>query len=118
MDGVRKEIACIRNEDDNAAFSLRETSNMSKLEEERSQHSHDEADEQAAKEDKQENAHGLDSAERSQLRGIGVSVFLCGLEQHNGNCIVENRFAEDDSVELWIDPVRCEDGQDCYGIGG
>lgn len=40
-----------------------------------------------------------------------IGVPLRSLEQHNGNRIVQDALTKDDGVELWVDLVGIENGQ-------
>ena len=39
------------------------------------------------------------------------------LEHDDGDCVVEDRFAKDDRVQLWVDVELVKDGEDRDGVG-
>lgn len=120
MNAIGEEVARIGNKDDQAAFDLGKPSHEGVLERQGCSDPHQHANDQTAKEDRQENTNGLEHTPECQiaLGTAGDFVSLSGLEQDNGNSIVQDRLAEDDGVKLGLDFVGVEDAQDGNGIGG
>lgn len=114
---MREEVGGVRDEDNKAALNVREPSDVGDLEQQCRQDTNDNADNQTTEEDKQEDAGGLKEAENAVAGRLPLFVLLGGFENNNGNSIVEDRFTEDDGIELRVDFVSVEDGEDCDGIG-
>jgi hypothetical protein len=119
MDSVRKEVARIGDQNDEAALDLGETPDQGILEQKTRADANNQANHQTAKEDEQENTNTLKQTQDSEMTlGGALPVLLSSLEQDNGNGVVEDRLSEDDGIELWVDFVGVEDGKDGDGIGG
>lgn len=129
MHGIGEEVACIGDEEDDAALDLWLTANMREFEQERCPNADCQSDDETAGEDQQEDAKALEELDRGQGSGHdcaaiflihrhGRLVALRRLEEDNGDCVVEDRFTKNDRVEVRIDLVGVEDGQDGDGIGG
>lgn len=66
MYSIGKEVASIRDEQDDAALNLRKSSDVCKLQQQRSDESNDYPNHQTAKEDKQEDAETFKQTESRQ----------------------------------------------------
>lgn len=117
MYAVGEEVGGVGYEDDEAALNLGQPSQVCELEEESGAGADNDTDEQASEEDEQEDAGTLEEAEEAVATGLALVVLLGRLEDDNGNGVVEDGLAEDDGVELGVNLVRVEDGEDGDGIG-
>lgn len=113
---MRKEICSVGNQDNQTALNLGKASDVCKLEEQSGTHANDHANKHTTKEDEQENANSFKEADESIVASLALVVLLRRLENDNGNGIVEDRLAKDDGVQLGIDFVGVEDGQDGHRI--
>src|SRR5438034_11234538 len=103
MSAIREEIACICNQDDQTTLNLRISSDISILQAKRSPGPYDNTNEKASKEDQEKDANTLkDTKDSESASSPAFFISLSRLEEHNSNGIVEDRFAKDDRVELWI----------------
>lgn len=119
MDSVGKEVGGVCNQDDEAALDLGVSPDMRELQEQTCAQADQETNEQTAKEDEQKHPDTLKQAQNGELAGGGaLPVLLRGLEQHDGDRIVQDTLAEDDGVQLWVDFVGIEDCQDGDRIRG
>ena len=115
---VGKEVGCVGDEDDEAALDLREPPHVRKLQQQGRSHTDDNANHQAAEENDQEDADTLEEAKDAVGTRVTLVVLLRRLEDDNGDGVVEDGLAKDDGVELGVDLVRVEDGQNRDGVGG
>jgi hypothetical protein len=115
---MREEVGGIRNQDNKTTLNLGEPANIGKLEQKSGRDADNDSDHQTAKEDQQEDTGTLEEADDTVVTRLALVVLLSGLEDDNGNGVVEDGFAKDDGVELGIDLVCIEDGEDCNWIGG
>lgn len=119
VDSIGKKVRCIGNEDDETALNLGHTAYVGEFEQQTRRHPDDNPNDQAAKEHKQENANTFEKTQHGQLAGDGtLAVFLCGLKKNDGDGVIEDGLAEDDGVELRVDLVGGEDGENGDGVGG
>lgn len=92
---------------------------MRELEQQTRRNPNHESKNQTTKEHKQEDPNTFKEAEGGQLaRILAILVFLRRLKQHDGDCIVQDGFSEDDSIQFRIDFVGIEDGEDGDRVGG
>ena len=115
---IREKVSGIRKKNHKTALNLRIPPNIRKLKKKRRAHTREHANHQTPKEDEQENTRTLKEAQEPHIGPRPMLVPLRRLEDDDGNSIVEDRLAKDDGVELGIDLVRVEDGEDGHGIGG
>jgi hypothetical protein len=81
MDSVRKEVARIGDQNDEAALDLGETPDQGILEQKTRADANNQANHQTAKEDQQENADTLEQTQDGQMTLSGtLSVLLSSLE--------------------------------------
>lgn len=119
MNCIGEEVTRVRDQENQATFNLRISSHVCELEQKTGSNSDHNADSQTAKENEHENTNRLEQAQDGELSSFGArSVLLCSFEQDNGNCVVQDRFAKDDSVQFRVDLVGVENGEDGYGVGG
>lgn len=119
MDTVGKEIASICNQNDQAALEFGKSSNEGIFQDERSADADDDTDQEAGEENQQEDANSLEEADNAEIAGrAAIFVPLGGFEQNNGDCVIEDGFAKDDSVQLGFHLVKIEDGEDGDRVGG
>jgi hypothetical protein len=114
---VGEEVGRVRDQDDEAALRLGIAADVRELEEQGGCHAHKHADELTSEEDDQEDTETFKEAEEAELSGVDL-VSLCGLEDNDSDGVIEDRFAKDDGVQLGIDLVGVEDGQDGHRVGG
>jgi hypothetical protein len=118
MDGIREEVACISDENNEAALDLWEAPDQGVLEQKTRANADNEANHQTAEEDEQKDADTLEQTQDGQMTfGGALSVFLSSLEQDNSDGVVEDGLSKDDSVELRVNLISVEDGKDGDGIG-
>ena len=91
---------------------------MGVLEYDCSANSYHNTDDHTCEKDEQEEADGFEQAQYCQIpSSSSFFVSLCSFEEHNGNRIVQDRFAKDDGVQLWLDFVEVEDGKNRDRVG-
>lgn len=125
MNRVGKKVACVCNQKDDAALNLRKATNVGVFEKQRGANADDEANDQAGEEDEDEDTKTLDQGDNVQrtARDVFVVDRLAGLvplrrlKQHNGDGVVEDRLAKDDSVQLRVHLVGVENGQNGHRVG-
>jgi hypothetical protein len=117
VDSIGKEIRQVGNENDKTTLRLGKASDICELESQGSGDADHDSDEQASKEDAEEDTNSFEQAEYTERLGA-ILVLLCGLEQDNGNGIVQDGLAKDDGVEFRLDFVGVEDGKDGDGVCG
>lgn len=117
MQALREEVRRISDQDNETALNLREAPDIRKLQQQSRSHTDDNANQQTAKEDDQEDADTLEETQDAVATSIALVVLLRRLEDDNGNGVVEDGFAKDDGVQLRVDFVGVENGENCDGIG-
>ena len=118
MDAVCEKVSGVRNEHHQTALNLGVLANVRILEQQRSARPDKNANQQTPKEHEAEDAYALQEAEESHVRLLALLVPLRRLKDDNRDGIVEDRLAKDDGVQLRVDLVRVEDGEDGDGIRG
>lgn len=113
-----EEVCRVWDEEDKTAFDLGCTADVGELEEESCTDSNDNANQQTTKENQQEDTSGFKEAEDTSALVSGIVVALRSLENDNGNGVVENGFTENNGVQLRVDLVGVENGENRYGIRG
>ena len=113
---MREKVGGVGNQEDEAALDLGEASDVGKLEQQGRPNANNDANEQTAKEDEQEDAAPLEEAEEPVAAALPLVVLLRRLKDDDGNGVVENGLAKDDGVQLRVDLVCVEDGEDSDGI--
>ena len=118
MDGVGEEVCSVRDEEDETALDFRIPPNMCEFQKQTRRKPDQQSDDKRAKEDQQENANRLEQTQHRQLpRRRARSVLLRRFEQYDSDGVVQDRLAEDDGVQLGVDFIGVEDGEDGDGIG-
>lgn len=119
MDSVGQEVAGISDQEDQTALDLRIPAHMRELEHQTRRNANNQPHRQAAKEDKQEHPNTLKKTQDTKRALIRAGlVLLRRLKQHDGDGVVQDRFAEDDGVEFGVDFVGVEDCEDGDGVCG
>lgn len=113
-----EKVGGVGNEDNQTALNLGEPAEVSELQQQRSSHAHQETNEHTAEEDEQKDAGTLEEADKAEIAGFALVILLRRLEDDDGNGIVQDRLSKDDGIQLGVDLVGVEDGQDGDGIGG
>lgn len=116
VSAIGEEVGGIGNENNEAALNLRVSSEVGHLEEEGRHNTDEDTDDQAAEEDDEEDAETLEETDEAHPGGVGL-VLLSSFEYDNGDGVIQNRLAKDDGVQLRIDLVGVENGQDGDGVG-
>ena len=91
---------------------------MRELEQQRRSRRNHHTNQQTAKEYEHEDADALQEAQEPHLRLLALLVPLRRLKDDDGDGIVQDRLAKDDGVQLGVDLVGREDGEDGHGVGG
>jgi CRISPR/Cas system-associated protein Cas10 (large subunit of type III CRISPR-Cas system) len=117
VDGVGKEVCEVCDQHDKTCLCFRITSHICKLERQRSHDAYHDTNKETPEEDAKENAKRLKQAHDAKVLST-IFVFLRRLEENNGDCIVEDGLAKDERVELWLDFVGIEDGENSDRVGG
>lgn len=117
MHSIRKEVRRISNQHYQTTLDLRKSSNERILQRQSRPYTHQHTDYQAAKEDEQEDPNSLEQRENVEisLRATNFVPLRC-LKQDNSNGIIQDRLSEDYCVQLRLNFVDVEDGQDRDGI--
>ena len=113
---VGKEVRRIGDQQDKGTLDAGEAAHVGVLEQQGGADADRDADQQADGEDQEEDADALEQAADGGL--AGAMELLGGLEHDDGDGVVEDALAKDDGVELGIDLVGVEDGQDGDRVGG
>jgi hypothetical protein len=114
MNGIGEEIRCVCDQNDQATLNLGVAPDVCKLQQQARSQTEDDTNHQAAKEHQQEDADRFEQAQDCQFScRFSCFVFLCCFEEHDSNRVVENTLAKDDGVQLRVDFVGIENGEDC-----
>jgi hypothetical protein len=113
VNGIGEKVRCVCDQNDQATLNLGISSDVCKLQQQARSQTEDDTNHQAAKENQQEDADRFKQAQDCQFScRLSCFVFLCRLEENDRNCVVQDTLAEDDGVELRVDFVGVENGED------
>ena len=97
VDGVGQKVSQVRGKDDETTLSLGESPNIGEFEHQRYANADHDTNKQTSEEDAHKDTYGFKEATDAEVFGA-VFVFLGCLKDDNGDGIVENRLAEDQSI--------------------
>lgn len=113
---IGEKVTGVGNENDQAALDLRHAPHQGILETQRGSNSNHNADEHTAKENQQEEPASLKEVQEGQRPRLTLGIFLRRLKQDNRNGIIQDGLAKNHGIELRLDLVEVENGQDGDGV--
>jgi hypothetical protein len=116
MNAVREKVARICNEHNEAGLNLRISPDERILQGERRTNAYQNPNEHTSEEDEQEDADSFEETNDAHVSNFTCLISLRCFEQHDSNSIVQDRFSEDDSVQLRLNFVEVENGKNGDGI--
>jgi hypothetical protein len=96
---IGEEVARVSDQENQTALDLGISPHVCEFQQQTGADSYHDTDQETAEEHQHKHADGLEETQDCQLSSLRTRlVFLRRLEKHDGDGVVQNRFAEDDGV--------------------